>query len=283
MIKKGILAINKPRDWTSFDVVNKIKHILNIKRVGHLGTLDPLATGVLLVTIGKATKLFDFCQNKEKTYLAKFEFGYETDSLDSAGKVVVKTDKIPTENEIRNVIGSFLGKIAQVPPKYSAKNINGKRAYELARNNIDFELPSKIVSIFEIEILDYTKNILTLSIKCGSGTYIRSICRDLAHKLNSYATMIDLTRTKVGEIGLEDCVDIQKLNEDNISDFVKKIDDLIFLPYINIDQNQVFRLLNGQTIKIDLQNGLYKLNDSDDTIAIISVSDGMAKMSLFLD
>lgn len=283
MIKKGILAINKPRDWTSFDVVNKIKHILKIKRVGHLGTLDPLATGVLLVTIGKATKLFDFYQNKEKTYLAKFEFGYETDSLDSAGKVVVKTDKIPTENEIRNVIGSFLGKIAQVPPKYSAKSINGKRAYELARNNIDFELPSKIVSIFEIKILDYTKNILTLSIKCGSGTYIRSICRDLAHKLNSYATMIDLTRTKVGEIGLEDCVDIQKLNEDNISDFVKKIDDLIFLPYINIDQNQVFRLLNGQTIKIDLQNGLYKLNDSDDTIAIISVSDGMAKMSLFLD
>ena len=136
---KGILAINKPKNWTSFDVVNKIKHILKIRRVGHLGTLDPLATGVLLVTIGRATKLFDFFQEKIKTYSAKFEFGYETDSLDSDGKIVNETDIIPNLNQIKHVIGEFIGEIAQIPPKYSAKSVNGKRAYELARNNIDFE------------------------------------------------------------------------------------------------------------------------------------------------
>ena len=283
MIKKGILAINKPKDWTSFDVVNRIKHILKIKRVGHLGTLDPLATGVLLVTMGKATKLFDFFQEKTKAYIAKFEFGYETETLDIVGKVIDETNIIPNIDQIKNVIGDFIGKIAQIPPRYSAKNINGKRAYELARSNIDFELNPKIVSIYEIKILDYTKNVLTLYIKCGSGTYIRSICRDLASKLNSYATMIDLIRTNVGTVGLNDCVDIRELNENNIFDYIIKLDNLIDIPTIKLNSNQTFRLLNGQIIQTNLPNGLYKLNDNIDTIAIVSVSKSVAKMSLFLN
>lgn len=280
---KGILAINKPKNWTSFDVVNKIKHILKIRRVGHLGTLDPLATGVLLVTIGRATKLFDFFQEKMKTYSAKFEFGYETDSLDSDGKIVNETDIIPNLNQIKHVIGDFIGEIAQIPPKYSAKSVNGKRAYELARNNIDFELIPKIVKIYNMKILDYTQNILTLNIQCGSGTYIRSICRDLARKLNSYATMIDLTRTSVGKIGVEDCVDIQDLNENNILDSIIKLDVLIDIPIIKFNENQTYKLLNGQTIQTNLPNGSYKLNDDTDTIAIVSVSKNNAKMSLFLN
>lgn len=283
MINKGLIAINKPRDWTSFDVVNKIKHLLKIKRVGHLGTLDPMATGVLLVTVGKATKLFDYFQNKKKTYLAKFEFGYETDTLDITGKITKKTDTLPSIDDIKKSINKFIGEIEQVPPKYSAKNINGKRAYQLARNNEEFELKPKLVKIDDIKIVDYSNNILTVIISCGSGTYIRSICRDLAEKLNSYATMIELVRTDVGRINLKNCVNIQELDESNIRNYIIKLDKMLDIPIFSNNSQTTSKLLNGQIIDTEYNDGLYKLNDSMDTIAIINVKNNRAKMSIFLD
>lgn len=283
MINKGIITINKPKDWTSFDVVNKIKHILKIKRVGHLGTLDPMATGVLLVTVGKATKLFDYFQNKKKTYLAKFEFGYETDTLDITGKIIKETDILPSIDDIKKSINEFIGEIEQVPPKYSAKNINGKRAYQLARNNEEFELKPKLVKIDDIKIVDYSNNILTVIISCGSGTYIRSICRDLAEKLNSYATMIELVRTDVGRINLKNCVNIQELDESNIRNYIIKLDKMLDIPIFSNNSQTTSKLLNGQIIDTEYNDGLYKLNDSMDTIAIINVKNNRAKMSIFLD
>lgn len=283
MINKGLIAINKPRDWTSFDVVNKIKRLLKIKRVGHLGTLDPMATGVLLVTVGKATKLFDYFQNKNKTYLAKFEFGYETDTLDITGKITKKTDTLPSIGDIKKSINEFIGEIEQVPPKYSAKNINGKRAYQLARNNEEFELKPKLVKIDDIKIVDYSNNILTVIISCGSGTYIRSICRDLAEKLNSYATMIELVRTGVGRINLKNCVNIQELDESNIRNYIIKLDKMLDIPIFSNNSQTTSKLLNGQIIDTEYNDGLYKLNDSMDTIAIINVKNNRAKMSIFLD
>ena len=283
MINKGIIAVNKPKDWTSFDVVNKIKHLLKIKRVGHLGTLDPMATGVLLVTVGKATKLFDYFQNKKKTYLAKFEFGYETDTLDITGKITKKTDTLPLIDDIKKSINKFIGEIEQVPPKYSAKNINGKRAYQLARNNEEFELKPKLVKIDDIKIVDYSNNILTVIISCGSGTYIRSICRDLAEKLNSYATMIELVRTGVGRINLKNCVNIQELDESNIRNYIIKLDKMLDIPIFSNNSQTTSKLLNGQIIDTEYNDGLYKLNDSMDTIAIINVKNNRAKMSIFLD
>lgn len=283
MINKGIIAVNKPKDWTSFDVVNKIKHLLKIKRVGHLGTLDPMATGVLLVTVGKATKLFDYFQNKNKTYLAKFEFGYETDTLDITGKITKKTDTLPSIGDIKKLINKFIGEIEQVPPKYSAKNINGKRAYQLARNNEEFELKPKLVKIDDIKIVDYSNNILTVIISCGSGTYIRSICRDLAEKLNSYATMIELVRTDVGRINLKNCVNIQELDESNIRNYIIKLDKMLDIPIFSNNSQTTSKLLNGQIIDTEYNDGLYKLNDSMDTIAIINVKNNRAKMSIFLD
>lgn len=283
MINKGIIAVNKPKDWTSFDVVNKIKRLLKIKRVGHLGTLDPMATGVLLVTVGKATKLFDYFQNKNKTYLAKFEFGYETDTLDITGKITKKTDTLPSIDDIKKSINKFIGEIEQVPPKYSAKNINGKRAYQLARNNEEFELKPKLVKIDDIKIVDYSNNILTVIISCGSGTYIRSICRDLAEKLNSYATMIELVRTDVGRINLKNCVNIQELDESNIRNYIIKLDKMLDIPIFSNNSQTTSKLLNGQIIDTEYNDGLYKLNDSMDTIAIINVKNNRAKMSIFLD
>ena len=281
--KKGIIAINKPSGWTSFDIVNKIKHILKLKRVGHLGTLDPMATGVLLVTVGKATKLFDYFQNKKKTYIAKFEFGYETDSLDSTGKIINQTGNVPNLENIKLILNNFIGCIEQVPPKFSAKNINGKRAYTLARKNVDFELPKKMVQIFDIKILNYSNNILTLNIECGSGTYIRSLGRDIAYKLNSYATMIELVREKIDNINLENCVDINTLNENNISNYIIKLKDIINIPKLEIDKENIFKLLNGQIINLNLPDGLYSLNDSEDIVALIKVKNNSAKMSIFLD
>ena len=212
MKNKGIIPINKPKDWTSFDVVNKLKYKVKPLKVGHLGTLDPMATGVLLVTVGKATKLFDLMQEKTKTYVATFEFGYLTDTLDATGTTTETTESIPTKEEILSVLPKFIGKIDQIPPKYSAKSVNGVRAYDLARQNIEFELKPKIVEIFNLNLLSYENGSLTLEISCGSGTYIRSIGRDLAKEVNSLATMTSLTRTKVGNFALEDCVKIENLD-----------------------------------------------------------------------
>ena len=198
MKNKGVIAINKPSGWTSFDVVNKIKHMVKPLKVGHLGTLDPMATGVLLVTVGKATKLFDIMQQKLKTYVAEFEFGKLTDTLDATGEVVRSEDvKTFSIDVLEKTISKFIGEIQQVPPKYSAKSINGTRAYVMARNNVDFEIPAKTVLIENIEILSYKNNILKLQITCGSGTYIRSIGRDIAESLGTIATMTSLVRIKI--------------------------------------------------------------------------------------
>ncbi len=282
MKNKGVIVINKPTDWTSFDVVNKIKRLIGLSRVGHLGTLDPMATGVLLVTIGKATKLFDIMQEKKKTYVATFHFGEETNTLDSTGKITNSNNKIVTRKEIEAILNTFVGEISQIPPKYSAKSVNGVRAYMLARKNEDFVLPAKVVKIYELKIIDFNDNILTLEITCGSGTYIRALGRDIAYKLNTYATMISLVRTKVGKFDLNQSIDIKSLTKDNIENYILPIDSVLDYNKIELSDINTKKILNGQTIKTDLQDGTYKLNNELDTIALIQVHNSNAKMSLFL-
>ena len=282
MKNKGVIVINKPTDWTSFDVVNKIKRLIGLSRVGHLGTLDPMATGVLLVTIGKATKLFDIMQEKKKTYVATFHFGEETNTLDSTGKITNSNNKIVTRKEIEAILNTFVGEISQIPPKYSAKSVNGVRAYTLARKNEDFVLPAKVVKIYELKIIDFNDNILTLEITCGSGTYIRALGRDIAYKLNTYATMISLVRTKVGKFDLNQSIDIKSLTKDNIENYFLPIDSVLDYNKIELSDINTKKILNGQTIKTDLKDGTYKLNNELDTIALIQVHNSNAKMSLFL-
>lgn len=281
---KGILPINKPQGWTSFDVVNKIKHIIAVRglKIGHLGTLDPMATGVLLVTIGKATKLFDIMQQKTKTYLATFEFGFETDTLDSTGKQTNQSDVLPTKEQIEAVLPKFVGKIQQIPPKYSAKSVNGKRAYDLARENKDFELKPCKVEIKSLKLIDYFNNVLTLQIVCGSGTYIRALGRDIAYSLGSFATMISLVRTNIDEFSIEKCKEIGQIDSQNVLQNIVKIKSVLSLPEINFDEKQTAKILNGQTLNVNKNNGLYLLNDAIDTIAIVEINDFKAKMSIFL-
>ena len=283
MKNKGIIPINKPSGWTSFDVVNKIKHMVYPNKVGHLGTLDPMATGVLLVVVGKATRLFDIMQEKTKTYVATFEFGYETDTLDSTGKITENNEYIPTMEEIEKVLPEFIGKINQIPPKYSAKSINGVRAYDLARKGIEFDIPAKMVEIQSIEILDYKDKKLILEIKCGSGTYIRSIGRDIAYKLNTLATMTELVRTKVGSFDILDCYEIEQINKDNIENQLIKIDKILDYPIIELSEIERKKLLNGLILDLELADGIYKLNNEFDTQALVKIKDFKAKMFLFID
>lgn len=280
MKNKGIIPINKPEGWTSFDVVNKLKYKLKPLKVGHLGTLDPMATGVLLVTVGKATKLFDLMQEKKKTYVATFEFGYLTDTLDKTGQILERTDRIPTVDEISQVLPKFIGKISQIPPKYSAKSINGKRAYEMARQNIDFELKPKMVEIFDVKLLSYSNGSLTLEISCGSGTYIRSIGRDIARELNSLATMTKLIRTKVGNFSVENCLDIQRI--ENIEEAILSLDSILTYEELNVTEEEKNRLLNGQTLNLNKQDGIYLLFLNNDIIALVKICDFNAKMHIFL-
>lgn len=279
---KGIIPINKPKDWTSFDVVNKCKHLLKMSKVGHLGTLDPMATGVLLVTVGKATKLFDLMQNKKKTYVAKFEFGYETDTLDSTGSIVDRSNKFPTLDEIKSILPSFLGRQEQIPPKYSAKSINGKRAYDLARNGVEFNLKPKQIEIFDLQIIGYESNTLTIKIECGSGTYIRSLCRDIAYKLKTLATMTALQRIKIDDFSIENCKEISDINAENIADYIVAIKQVLNLKEIKFSIEDTKRLLNGQTLKTEMPDGTYMLTDDIDCISLVKINNNLAKMSVFL-
>ena len=280
MKNKGIIPINKPQNWTSFDVVNKLKYRLKPLKVGHLGTLDPMATGVLLVTVGKATKLFDLMQEKTKTYITTFEFGFETDTLDATGQVIKKCDNIPTEEEILTILPKFIGKISQIPPKYSAKSINGKRAYDLARNNVEFELKPKIVEIFDLKLISYESNILKLEITCGSGTYIRSIGRDIAHELNSLATMTSLVRTKIDDFDLSKCHSIEDI--DNLQEKIIPIKEILSFPVLDLNDTEMAKILNGQTLKLNDNDGIYMVQDEFDTLALVEIKENQAKMSLFL-
>lgn len=209
---QGIVNVYKEKGWTSFDVVNKLKRVYNTGKIGHLGTLDPMAEGVLPIAVGKATKLFDLYLKKTKTYLAEFTFGYETDTLDAEGEIIKKTDSLPTVDKLRKALVGFVGKINQVPPQYSAVKINGQRAYDLARKNIDFEISAKEVTIFSFELNEVCgENTYTFLIECSAGTYIRSLARDLAESVGSLATMTKLTRLRSGEFRLEDSRKIEEV------------------------------------------------------------------------
>ncbi|MBQ3502535.1 MAG: tRNA pseudouridine(55) synthase TruB [Clostridia bacterium] len=278
---RGILLVNKRQGWTSFDVVNFCKRVFGTREVGHLGTLDPMATGVLAVTVGSATKLFDMFLNKTKTYVAEFTFGYSTDTLDAEGQVENKCDIIPTLEQIQQVLPQFVGEIEQMPPKYSAKKINGKKAYDLARSGKDFELKPSKVTIHNLKILDYSNGVLKLEIECGAGTYIRSLGRDIALKLNSLATMTSLVRTKLGTWNIDECIDIKDNTNEFIISKLLPIDSVFNNLYTLDDVDVVKRLLNGQTVVAGVKDGEYRLYLNNEFMATATAKDKHIKMTKY--
>lgn len=197
----GIIVVNKPSGCTSHDIVSKIRKSLKLKKVGHTGTLDPLATGVLPILLGNATKLSKYLINHDKEYVATIKLGVKTETGDIEGSIIDE-QKVPlfTEEQIIEALNSFVGKQKQMPPMYSAIKVNGKKLYEYARNGEKIEVTPRDIEIYNISFLQYIDNKIKFKVSCSKGTYIRSLCEDIAQKLNTVGTMENLERTQVRNI-----------------------------------------------------------------------------------
>jgi tRNA pseudouridine55 synthase len=222
IMEEGFILINKPAGITSHDVIDKLREITKIKKIGHAGTLDPFATGLLIVGIGrKFTKKLSVFQKKDKEYIATLRLGAESDTFDREGRIVEKeVEKIPDKREIEKVLKSFLGEIEQISPAFSAKKIQGKKLYELARKGIKVKPRPQKVKIYEISILEYNFPYLKIKVNCSSGTYIRSLADDIGKKLGCGAYVEELVRTKIGEFSVENAVELSKLNSQNWKNFL---------------------------------------------------------------
>lgn len=274
-IPLGFVNVDKPSGVNSSAAVNKIKRLTRVAS-GHMGTLDPLASGVLPVGIGNAARLFDYFLKKRKEYIAEFTFGADSDTLDSTGELVFG-GSIPSAREIEKALPSLVGDVMQIPPKYSAKNVNGKRGYDLARAGVDFELPPKQVSIYAVELLGKTsENAYNFRIECGGGTYIRSIARDLAAALGTKAVMSALRRTKSGFFEIDRAVPLDELTEENIADYV--IPTEAVLPFDRLEFSENNRIFNGIPARTNAADGEYKVYRGGEFYGIVAVADGRAKI-----
>lgn len=274
----GFLNVYKPKGITSNAVLSKIKKQFGVKKLGHMGTLDPMAEGVLPIACGNATKMFDYFLNKQKIYIATFEFGYETDTLDAFGETIKTSNVIPNFEDVKKTISSFVGKINQIPPKYSAKNVNGKRAYDLARQNVDFDLTAKEVEIFDYELLNYNQNSFEFKIVCSSGTYIRSLCRDLAYKLNTFATMTRLIRSESGKFNLQNAVQLEDLLNSNLEKHLIDVTNVFDYKIVCIDEIEYKKLINGMIINFAFDNGYVFVKHKNQNLGVGIVFESKLKL-----
>ena len=258
----GIIIADKDKDMTSFDVCHRLMKIFNTKKIGHTGTLDPIATGVLVCTIGKYTKLNEVLTSTYKEYIAEMYIGRLTDTLDSEGKDIpcnIRTDI--TENEIRDTIMSYKKTYSQEVPLYSSVKINGKKLYEYARNNIPVELPKRDVTIKEIEILDIKDNIVKFKCLVSKGTYIRSLIRDIGASLNTGAIMTSLRRTKQGIFNIEDAYTLDSISNNNYK--ILTIEDILDLDVIECDDDLYKKVNSGVKQNYNKEYTLYKYNSEN--------------------
>lgn len=255
----GFLNIRKEEGASSAYVVSRVRRLVHTP-CGHMGTLDPLASGVLPVGIGNATRLFDFFLDKKKTYLAHFRFGVTTDTLDGEG-AVRPAGRVPSRAEIEGVLPGFIGEIDQLPPKYSAKSVNGRRSYELARAGQEVELSPKRVRIEGIELLEQTgADEFSFRIVCGGGTYIRALARDIATKLGTGAYMSGLVREGSGPFSLETAVRLSDLTPENVAEHLIPTDSVLPFPSITVEDKRYFR---GVRIPCVREDGLYKIYSAE--------------------
>ncbi|WP_281815369.1 tRNA pseudouridine(55) synthase TruB [Brachyspira pilosicoli] len=270
---KGFLIVNKPKGITSFDVIRKLKPILKEKRIGHVGTLDPFASGVLIIALGRYTKLFFLFDDLYKEYIAEGVFGESRDTDDVEGKVLEKTknQNILSFNELEALIkNNFLGSILQKPPIYSAKKIDGKRAYDLARENKEFQLKSVNVFINNIELLEYNYPYFRIKTSVSKGTYIRAIVRDIGEITNNLAYTKDLIRTSIGDYNIDNAISLENINTDNIISFFdmfKNFDKLLIE-----DKKDIKQILSGNTKlieNINIKNKYLALVDRDNNLLAI--------------
>ena len=270
----GVIVVNKEKGYTSRDVVNIVGKCLGTKKIGHTGTLDPMATGVLVLCMGKSLKLVELLMEHDKEYIAKIKLGVETDTLDITGKIV-KEEVVSniTKDKVIDVLNSFIGKSKQIVPKYSAIKVNGKKLYEYARNGEEVDLPVKDIEIYDIKLIsDIIDNSFYIKCHVSKGTYIRSLVRDIGYKLGTVATMEELNRISLGKFKLEDSYMIDEIKSGNYK--VLNIDDVLDLPKVIVDSDMEFKIRNGQVLKkfFDDDKALI-VNSSGEMLAIYCIKD----------
>ena len=256
---EGLLLVNKPQNMTSFDVIAKLRKKLHIKKIGHSGTLDPMACGVLLVLVGKATKILPYLENTDKEYVATFELGKETSTEDIWGEVLEEKEVVPIE-DLQLLCNQFIGKQKQMPPMVSSIKINGRKLYEYAREGIEVERPLRDIEIYECEALDDR----TIRILCSSGTYVRSLIRDMAYKCNNVGCMSSLIRTRVGNFTLKDCYELEDIDEHVHLHSIYEA--LSYLPMVEVKNE--FDVLNGKKIHLDTKEDVVLMVKNHQALAI---------------
>ena len=282
----GVLLIDKPTGITSFDVIKQLRKITDIRKIGHTGTLDPFASGLLPVCVGKATKITKFLSDKEKEYLVKIRLGKRTDTGDIDGKLVAEMD-VPDLNrrKITGIIPEMLALKEQTPPRFSAVKINGKRAYELARQNKEIDLKSRPIKIFSFEISKIELPDIFYKTKVSKGTYIRVLSEIFAEKLGTIATTIELRRTKIGTLKIEDAICLEKITSGNWFEFLKPLPEVLScFPKVELDLSKILDFKNGKfiTYQKDDEKDVMVIDENQKCLGFADIIDGNLKPKIVM-
>lgn len=285
-IISGLLLINKPKNYTSHDVVNKVRKVLNTKKVGHTGTLDPNATGVLPVLIGTATKISKYLIEHNKTYIATLKLGEKTTTGDSEGQVIEKDEnynELKIE-KIEEVLKAFLGKQMQIPPMYSSIKINGKKLYEYAREGKIIDIPPREIEIYNIDLKSFNeKDEIIFEVECSKGTYIRSLCEDIAKKLGTIGYMKELQRTKVNKYKIENSVSLEDLSLENVDKYLVTIEKIFKdKNKILLDEKKLQLFLNGVQLTNNAKEGIYRIYSNNIFIGLGIIKNNLLKRDIII-
>ena len=261
----GILLVNKPQGITSFKLVEKVRRMLGNEKAGHTGTLDPLASGLMMLTIGKATKILPYIVSHTKEYVAVLKLGFSTDTLDITGTVTAEKEIVPIDKaQVEKVLKEFLGKSQQLPPMYSAKKVNGRKLYEYARNNVEIERKPADIEIFEIELISIDNDEIRFRTLCSAGTYIRTLCQEIAYKLNNEGCMKELIRSGIDRYSLEDSYTLDDIEKGNYAllDSYEVLND-----YQYVEMEDLTDVLNGKPLRLERSDDVVFITNDHRIIA----------------
>ena len=272
----GIVIVDKPQGWTSQDVTARLRRVFGTRRIGHGGTLDPMATGVLPVFVGRATRAVEFFEHAEKTYETVLRFGITTDTEDMTGTVLTEENVSFTEEQLQETLAAFRGEILQVPPMYSALKVNGQKLCDLARKGKTVERQPRPITIHELTLVERGENTLRLRVRCSKGTYIRTLCKDIGEKLGCGGCMESLRRVAAGEYTIDEAVPLQTLlDTEEPEKYLRDVDTMFRnYPAVTLTANQETRCRNGNAFSVSLAPGTYRAYSQDGEFLMLAKVDG---------
>lgn len=279
----GVLIINKPKGYTSHDIVNIVKKQFNTSKVGHAGTLDPNATGVLPILVGKATKVSKYLMEHDKIYIAELKLGEKSSTGDLEGKII-ETKEVPEleKEQVKSVFKSFLGKQLQTPPIYSSIKINGKKAYEYARKGENVEIEPREIEIMDISLEDFKNNIITFKVKCSKGTYIRVLCENIAERLGTVGLMQNLCRIRVNEFDIEKSFTVEDIKNGKDVQVIEIEEVFKTKPALILNDRKTELFLNGVKLSFDNLDGLYRIYNNGIFLGLGTVNNSLLKRDVII-